>query len=92
MNKSVYDLETLQNCFIACFEDYKTNEDKVFVVHDLRNDFKEFVDFIKLIKQKKGWLISFNGINFDSQILEYVFANYEEWKDFTGCQFCSKNH
>ena len=89
MNKSVYDLETLQNCFIACFEDYKTDEDKVFVVHDLRNDFKEFVDFIKLIKQKKGWLISFNGINFDSQILEYIFANYEEWKDFTGCQIAN---
>ena len=60
MNKAVYDIETLSNCFIVCMEDYKTEEDKVFVVHDLRNDFDELVECFKQLRQQKGWLVSFN--------------------------------
>ena len=41
------DYETLQNCFTGVFEDYKTKEIKIFVVHDLRNDFVEFIEFLK---------------------------------------------
>tara|TARA_R110000868_G_scaffold127771_2_gene335592 strand:+ start:2215 stop:3399 length:1185 start_codon:yes stop_codon:yes gene_type:complete len=89
MDRVVYDLETLSNCFIACFEDYKTEETKVFVVHDLRNDFKEFVEYIKYIKEKKGWLISFNGLSFDSPILEFISQYYDEWKDKSGCEIAN---
>ena len=89
MDRVVYDLETLSNCFIACFEDYKTEDTKVFVVHDLRNDFKEFVQYIKYIKEKKGWLISFNGLGFDSQVLEFISQYYDEWKEKSGCEIAS---
>ena len=86
MNKAVYDIETLSNCFIVCMEDYKTEEDKVFVVHDLRNDFDELVECFKQLRQKKGWLVSFNGIGFDSQVMEYMLDNHEDWVGFSGCQ------
>ncbi len=78
MDKAVYDIETLSNCFIACFEDYKTDKELVFVVHDLRNDFEVFVAYLRFLKEKKGWLISFNGLAFDSQVLEFILANQEE--------------
>ncbi len=47
MKHWVMDYETLSNCFTGVFEHYKTNESKTFVVHDLRNDFDEFIDFLE---------------------------------------------
>jgi len=41
----VMDYETLCNCFTAVFEHYKTQETKVFVIHDLRNDLDKFIEF-----------------------------------------------
>ena len=40
----VMDYETLSNCFVGVFEHYKTSERKIFIVHDLQNDFDEFKD------------------------------------------------
>ncbi len=89
MDKAVYDLETLTNCFIACFEDYKTEDQKVFVVHDLRNDFELFVEYLKFLKEKKGWLISFNGLGFDSQVIEFISQYYDAWKGKSGCEIAN---
>jgi hypothetical protein len=47
MNHWVMDYETLKNCFTAVFEHYKTDETRVFVVHELQNDFKEFGQFLQ---------------------------------------------
>jgi hypothetical protein len=46
-NHYVHDYETLSNCFVAVFVHYTTDETKVFVVHELRNDFKELVEFLE---------------------------------------------
>lgn len=66
------DYETIINCFVACFENYKTDETKVFVVHELLNNFPEFVAFLEENKKLKEWHVSFNGLEFDSQITEFV--------------------
>ena len=68
----VMDYETMINCFVACFEHYKTEETKVFIVHELINNFAEFVEFLQQNKKHKEWHISFNGLAFDSQITEFV--------------------
>lgn len=91
MNKNhwVMDYETLQNCFTAVFEHYKTNEVKVFVVHDLRNDFQVFLDFLQNNHKNKEWHISYNGLAFDGQITQYVMDNYFLWKQLSGCQIAN---
>ena len=75
MNHWVHDYETLSNCFIAVFEHYKTDEVKVFVVHKLRNDLPEMLDFLAQNKSNKEWHISFNGLSFDSQITEHIIRS-----------------
>jgi len=75
MQNWVYDFETLSNCFLAVFEHFKTDERKTFVVHDLRNDLREFIKFLKDCKRAGSWMISFNGNTFDNQIVEYVLRN-----------------
>lgn len=77
MNHWVMDYETLINMFGAVFQHYKTGETKQFVVHRLRNDIVELVKFLNQNKDNKEWHISYNGLNFDSQITEYILQNQE---------------
>ena len=73
------DYETLCNCFIAVFQHYKDSSiQKVFVVHESRNDFPKFVTFLQKCVTQKEWHISFNGLNFDAQITQKILDNYKE--------------
>jgi hypothetical protein len=85
MNHWVMDYETLSNCFTAVFEHYKTNETKVFVVHDLRNDFDDYIKFLKQNTDNKEWHISYNGLAFDGQITQYIIENHDLWKNVSAC-------
>ena len=44
----VMDYETLKNCFVGVFKHYKTDETYTFIVHDLKNDLKEFLEFLSI--------------------------------------------
>ena len=83
-NHYVHDYETLSNCFIAVFIHYITDETKVFVVHELRNDFQEFADFLEHNSKNNEWHISYNGLAFDSQITHYVLQHKETLKKHQG--------
>jgi hypothetical protein len=74
------DYETLSNCFVACFVHYINFEIKTFVVHELRNDFNEFVEFLENNIKNKEWHISFNGLAFDSQITHYILEKKDAIK------------
>jgi hypothetical protein len=74
----VMDYETMINLFVAVFIDWKCEDKKVFVIHELRNDYPEFVQFLKHNKEHKEWHISFNGLAFDSQITEYILINHKK--------------
>ncbi|TXG86612.1 MAG: hypothetical protein E6R13_00100 [Spirochaetes bacterium] len=86
MNHWIMDYETLANCFVGVFEHYKTSERKVFIVHDLKNDFHKFIDFLKENQENREWHISYNGLAFDSQITHYILDNYLMWEALSGCQ------
>jgi hypothetical protein len=83
-NHWVMDYETLSNCFIACFIHYKTEETKIFVVHTLKNDIKDFLTFLEDNIKHNEWHISFNGLSFDSQITHYVLDNKRKFINLTG--------
>jgi hypothetical protein len=77
MKHWVHDYETLMNCFVAVFSEYKLEEERVFVISNLRNDFEEFYAFLQGNKLNNETHISFNGLHFDSQLTEYVLRSYE---------------
>ena len=85
MKHWVMDYETLANCFTGVFEHYKTQETKVFVVHDLQNDLDQLVTFLQKCVTKKEWHISYNGLAFDGQVTHYILDNHHLWKNLTGC-------
>jgi len=70
----VMDYETICNCFIAVFEHYKTDERHVFVICEQQNDFPKFVTFLQRCVTENQWHISYNGLNFDAQISQYILG------------------
>jgi hypothetical protein len=72
------DYETLSNCFIAVFEDIKSEHQEVFVIHESQNDLIPFLSFLDRNIVQEEWHVSFNGIGFDSQITEYILHNQEQ--------------
>jgi hypothetical protein len=72
------DYETLNNCFVAVFEDIKTEHREIFVCHESRNDIVELVEFLLRNKSLEEWHVSFNGLAFDSQITEHILKNADQ--------------
>ena len=80
----VMDYETLSNCFIAVFEDIKSEDKEIFVIHESRNDLDVFLNFLDTNIVQDEWHVSFNGLGFDSQITEYILHNAAQLTFMTG--------
>lgn len=74
----VVDIETLLNCFMLVAIHYKTDEEKVFVVHESRNDLAELLEFLDKNIGNREWHITFNGLAFDSQVIDFIITNRKE--------------
>lgn len=88
-NHWVYDLETLKNLFVACFIHYKTDERKVFIIHESRNDLKDLIDFLSNNKKNNEWHIGFNNLSFDSQIIQHIIKNIVKLRIMTTSEVVS---
>ena len=82
----VMDYETLSNCFIAVFEDIKSEDKEIFVIHESRNDLDVFLNFLDTNIVQEEWHVSFNGLGFDSQITEYILHNADQLKIMTAAE------
>ena len=72
----VMDLETMNNLFIGVFQDYITKKTYIFKIHSvLYNDLKKLLKFLDRNIKLKEKHISFNGLSFDSQIIEFIIKN-----------------
>ena len=78
------DYETLSNCFIGVFEDIKSEDREIFVMHESRNDIVPFLTFLMHNVNNNEWHVSFNGLGFDSQITEHCLAKGHDLLDMTG--------
>ena len=74
----VMDFETLCSCFIAVFEDVKSDHQEIFVCHESRNDIEDLLLFLKRNVLNEEWHVSFNGLSFDSQITEHIIRNEDQ--------------
>jgi len=86
----VYDIETLKNCFTCCFLDYDSKKKKEFVIHNSRNDFKDFIKFLIKLKQNNYYFVGFNNLFFDSQILQYIFEKRNIFEKLSADEITSK--
>jgi hypothetical protein len=85
----VVDGETIINCSVFVFEeaDVETNPNVYcYVIHDLRNDLEDLCNFLDTLIVNKDVFVSFNGIAFDSQIIQFIIRNREDLLNLPGSQ------
>ena len=80
----VYDYETIQNCFVAIYVNNKDpKEIIIFEVSDYENQFSQYLDFLEGL-MKGDYIVSFNGLNFDSQVAMFCWNTMHSLIHMTG--------
>lgn len=77
----VYDIETLACCYLIGLKKVGVEDWKWFEISNYRNDIDGMV---KLLKDTPLIGISFNGLSFDSQVVQYIIDMSEVWYNSTG--------
>lgn len=70
----IIDYETIFNLTVLVAVHYQREEVKVFVVHRYRNDLGPMIMFLEECARDGSYHITFNGLEFDGQITEYVLG------------------
>lgn len=90
MNLDIYiaDIETLKEYFL--FKAYIPKEDKwiKFEVNQWINTLDSLIRFVE--EYRDFYMISYNGLRFDAQVIQWIINNYENWHEFSGLEICSK--
>ena len=72
----VYDVECLINFFSLTSKNIHTKEVKTFVIHKSRDNLNILYDFLE---DKSLYLIGFNCLDYDSQLIEFILSKKKEW-------------
>jgi hypothetical protein len=80
----IYDLETLGNLFTGCFLDYSSGKRKQFIIHKSQNDYEALMKFLYYTRSENYYHVGFNNVEFDGQIITYLYNNYEHFKGLSG--------
>jgi len=88
MDVLIYDIETMQEFFLVVV--YNPQEDKYyeFGVNKLRNDLDKFVRFTEC--HTEFFWVGYNNLRFDSQVVEWVLRNYEQWHQLSSLDICGR--
>jgi hypothetical protein len=85
---AVFDIETLVGLFDVGVYDPDTKEWFEFQVSAYKNDIYKLVHFYQS-KHFDYW-VSYNGIRFDHQVLQYVVNEHQKWADLSNLEICAK--
>lgn len=80
------DIETLKECFDVGLYDFVNDTWHEFQISRYKNDLYSFVKFYS--KENWDYVVWYNGIGFDTQIIQYILEEYENWFDFSGLEIC----
>lgn len=82
----VYDIETIFEEFSITIADRGFKNLKEFRINRFTNQVDGLVKY--LTEENADYWVSFNGVNFDAQILTWIIDNHWKWVDKTGSQLC----
>lgn len=84
----ICDIETMHELFDAGFYNPDTKEWKEFQISAYKNELYEFVKHYQ--SGEYDYLVTFNGINFDQQVMEWIVDNHQKWIDDTSLEIAGK--
>lgn len=79
LNTEICDLETYVALFLYCGYVPSTGEKFQFEISFRRNDLYAFVKHLR--DHKRDFLVTFNGISFDGQVIQFILDKYKKWHD-----------
>lgn len=79
MNVRIFDIETLRGMFLYMDYDPVKDEWKHFKVTKTVNELDGMMKW--LTDDKPDYLVGYNSLNFDSQVVEWIMRNSEKWYD-----------
>lgn len=83
-NVWITDIETPPQSFLLCSYHVGKKESVEFLMNDRQND---LYDLIKWLEDNKHIpLVGWNILNFDIQIIEFIYRNYEKWYNLSGLE------
>lgn len=80
----ICDIETMVELFDCGVYDPDTQEWTEFEISAYKNEIFEFVKWYT--SKPCEFLVTFNGISFDQQVLEFIVDNHQKWYDLTNLQ------
>ncbi len=86
MKVVIYDIETMKELFLICIYDPQTDEYHEFMVNRWKD---ELTGFLNLIEEYRDYYwVGYNNLRFDSQVVEWVIENYNDWNNYTALEIC----
>ena len=83
----VYDIETMQELFlVVCMVPGKIG--KSFQVSKWKNQLDNFVRYTEA--HSDAYWVGYNNLRFDSQVVEWILRNYENWHELTNLEICAR--
>ena len=75
----VYDTETMKELFLIGIYIPEQNEYRKWEISKWKNELDGFIRFVE--EHPEHYWIGYNNLSFDSQIIEWILRNYENWNE-----------
>lgn len=88
MQVVLYDIETLSEFFLVGIYIPDENRYLEFSVNKWENQIDGFVNFAE--RYSSHYWVGYNNLRFDSQVVEWVMRNHEQWHDMSGLEIAAR--
>ncbi|NLR60749.1 hypothetical protein HGH93_21745 [Chitinophaga polysaccharea] len=84
---SVYDIETLRGMFLYVEKNLQTGKITVFRIDRYKNELLDLINHLQ--EDETEYAVSYNGLSFDSQVIQFIIEKYKSWSKLTGLKIAS---
>jgi hypothetical protein len=88
MNVLIYDIETLLEMFFVGIYNPQDKKYYEFEISKSKNEIDAFINFCD--EHDDHYWVGYNNIRFDSQVVEWILRNYEQWHDLSSLDICAR--
>jgi hypothetical protein len=88
MDVLIYDIETMQELFLVGVYEPSKEEYIEFEVSQNKNELDSFVRLTET--HNTHYWVGYNNLRFDSQVVEWVLRNYDQWHELSGLEITAK--
>jgi len=87
MNVLIYDIETMKELFLIVIYNPESDVTYEFQVSRWTNQLDGFMRFTE--QHDEHYWVGYNNLRFDSQVVEHIIRNYENWHEMSGLEICA---